>query len=480
MELAPLDIPRTAVVEVPASDQWIVPRRISTEQARLAGAARITGTEAGPEALAVPAPQLFLVPMFRVHVSTEGLELGIGGITTVNGRLMPTPSVSSDRRDHVHLTLARRAFPTRLLTFGEIRFDPSVLERRGTTTATKGTILEPDVSAEEAERAAIAAVAGTARDSLLALYSKRERRATTVFCFLPLYVFRYAVDDVEHHLSICGHTGAILAESAPPRSLYEKSEIVHFDPDSGTTKKGPKPDPNVKRSPEGAAPTSDAYAIAPRLTLEQARERSRKEIVDSMLRPPDIAKSKIEEPRLVHAPFWRIELTIDGFHVRIGGTGYGNGFARPRGGKRTYVTAARRMVPERATQAAKTALGVRTTKIAVNTLEPRGAVQMTGEIVEADVSREEAVRVAMDHALAEVRGASAVYSRVEPKVLSVALCHVPFWVTEYEYRGEIVLKDARFHLVLSAHDGEVVASSHPSAPRALAAKLRKALTFGRG
>jgi hypothetical protein len=485
MRVTPLDIPREASVDLPASEQLVVSRRVSREQARRLGAAAITGVSEGAAFDAVPMPELFQLPIYRVEVVVEGVDVRLGNLHYVRGRIVPSPAIATGRREHVHLTLARRRFPHRLITFSSLSLHRSTLELRGGHEL-KGTVLEPDVSRKEAEEAAVEAVLRLDNPSAFSLYSKREPRTSSLYCLYPIYVFRYVVDDLEYHLTICGHTGAIVSQHAPSRALLTKGPIAYFDPESGESTEGPGP---TSRDPRAAAPAgAHAYALRTRITIDDARERSKKAILSSILRPSDIATARIREPVLFQMPFWRVDVSVDSFHVSVGTSSVSDPTIYPGGGSRGrgVIERARRTSPEQTRgkdreigDAAVVAMTVRTLGIDPSWLERRDDVPLTGEVIEADVGYDQAVQESLARIVSEVRPSNALFSRVEPKVHAAWLCHVPLWVTLYEYSGEVVLSEKRFFVILSGANGAVVHEHHPSAPRALAAKLRKILSFDR-
>jgi hypothetical protein len=250
-------------------------------------------------------------------------------------------------------------------------------------------------------------------------------------------------------------------------------------------------------APPLAAPLpvpDDAYAVPAAVSLDRCAEVANAEILGSLLRPGDMAsETRIAPPRLAFVPFWRVEATVDGFHVGLTHTTREDGrmgFPIPTGGARhrdaaLLITARRLYAYEPRllqfspafTAAAGAVTGMHHLGIPAAEMAPLGSVQMTGEIVDADVPRDAAERQAMDMMLRAVQPRSAIYAKYEPKIRSIAFTYYPLAVVRYRYEGHARRHPGEaFWVVVSARSGKVVGGHHPSALRSLTARVRKFLT----
>lgn len=212
----------------------------------------------------------------------------------------------------------------------------------------------------------------------------------------------------------------------------------------------------------------------------------------SVLRPADIADTKLDDPALVYAPFWRMSVAVDGFHLGISIIGInGRTVPIPRGGANhkdaVIMVSARTLVPYEPKLPSwfQNIAGIQPLEIAPNEVVPfaSAAAQEAiakGELVEADVTKEQAERLACGMLLRSIDARNAFYAKYTPELRAAALVHYPLYYARYRYSGE-----ARRHaeedlfVAVSGRTGAVVAAKHPSAVRAVAAKVRRLLSFDR-
>jgi hypothetical protein len=231
--------------------------------------------------------------------------------------------------------------------------------------------------------------------------------------------------------------------------------------------------------------------LALTVTLDEAEARvaMTRAITDSVLRPADIARAKIGEAAFFYAPFWRVSLSVEGFHIGLTTvtSDRGRTMPLPTGGARhasgSIMISARAIVPY--TPKLPSTLGRLSTAPALEVdpseLVPtsRAADALAGrELVEADVSKEQAERIAVGMILHQVQPHSALYAKYDPVIHSSLLLYYPLYLSQYRYEGEARSHAGEeFFAMLSGRTGKVVAAKHPSALRAVTAKLRRFLSF---
>jgi hypothetical protein len=101
-----------------------------------------------------------------------------------------------------------------------------------------------------------------------------------------------------------------------------------------------------------------------------------------------------------------------------------------------------------------------------------------GEILECDVARDAAERIAEQALLNAVEPTQAIYSKYEPRVGAVTLVRYPIYYLRYRYDGEARLHAAEDCAVaVSARTGKLVSARHPSGARAAVGKLKRLFSF---
>jgi hypothetical protein len=241
----------------------------------------------------------------------------------------------------------------------------------------------------------------------------------------------------------------------------------------------------------------DAFVVLATLSQPDAERTAREAIVGSVLRPEDIGSADIGPTRLAYVPFWRLDVNVDGQHVRFAGNIRAGNVSLPiplpghsHEDKELYVLA-RRLFPFRPGVVEKSksqgtfgihhsttgwrGLAIRPDEMTARTAAP----PLEGEIVEADVTRAAAEDEGKRRAVSEARPVNAFYADYKPVIRSAACCHYPLYVTRYLYDGHASKSPGETYWVLvSGRTGKIVGAHHPSVLRAVTRKLRKLLTFG--
>jgi hypothetical protein len=235
-----------------------------------------------------------------------------------------------------------------------------------------------------------------------------------------------------------------------------------------------------------AAAVPEHVALA---TIDPADARAivKREIQESVLRPSDIGEAKIDEPAFFYAPFWRVRVSVEGFHIGLTTTTSARGrtVPLPTGGARhaqgTIMVSARSILPytPKLPSALSRIAGAPALEVEPTELTPFDREALAGvELVDADVSKEHAERIAVGMIVAQVQPHSALYAKYDPLVHDSACVHYPLYLARYRYEGEARSHAGEeFFVLVSARTGKVVSSKHPSALRAVTAKLRRFLSF---
>src|SRR5689334_10411185 len=74
---------------------------------------------------------------------------------------------------------------------------------------------------------------------------------------------------------------------------------------------------------------NETCAVALALDAAQGKAAIEHAVRDGVLRPFDIKRADIEEPALLWVPFWRISVSVDGFHIGLATTTTSNGRSIP-------------------------------------------------------------------------------------------------------------------------------------------------------
>lgn len=242
-------------------------------------------------------------------------------------------------------------------------------------------------------------------------------------------------------------------------------------------------------------PGEPCFVVARRLDESAAGKIARREIFGRVLAPADIRQASataLDRIRLIQIPFWRVEVSIDGFHVSVTSVPLGRGpvgLPLPRMSSKhrsgALMVSARNAFPYQLKVPSSLAhavhVGIPALEVAAADLVPEAAAdgrEGEGEIVDCDIVREAAENAAQRAVLNAVEPASAIFSKYEPRVQAVTLVRYPIYYLRYRYDGE-----ARRHaaedcaVAVSARTGNLVAAKHPSGARAAVGKLRRLFSF---
>ena len=238
--------------------------------------------------------------------------------------------------------------------------------------------------------------------------------------------------------------------------------------------------PNPVSVPEG-----DTFVLRTRISFSEAAELAKKAIVERTFRPADLGDPERDVPRLAWVPFWRVDASVDGFHLGISNVRVGN-VPLPTGGTRhkdaVLLVCARRAFPY-ALALPSFLSGVvgdlETLEVDLAELESLGNYSPeAGERLDADVTREAAERDALALLTRAIAPGNALYVDTKNRVRSSLFVRIPLYMIRYRYEGEArSQKGEEFYVVLSGRTGKVVSAHHPSGVRAAAARVRRFLTF---
>jgi len=242
--------------------------------------------------------------------------------------------------------------------------------------------------------------------------------------------------------------------------------------------------------PHPVAP-GEIFVVPATRDAARGQEAVTRAVKDGFLRPADIGGAELEAPVLLYVPFWRVAVTVDGFHLGLSTmqSSSGRTIPIPTGGARhkdgIVMLCARTVVPYEAKLPSffgKIA-GASPLEVGMNELVPAANAKdalATGEVVDADIDQARAESMASGMLLRAISPTHAIYAKYEPKIHASTFCLYPIYYARYRYEGEARSRAGEdFFVAVSGRSGEIVAAKHPSPVRAMANKLRKLLSFDR-
>lgn len=236
---------------------------------------------------------------------------------------------------------------------------------------------------------------------------------------------------------------------------------------------------------------ADAFYVAAALDMEKGRAAIQHAVTDSILRPFDMASTRVDDVRALWVPFWRMAVSVDGFHISLSSVEVGEkgrSIPLPTGGARfrdaDVMICARTIFPYEpklpsffGRVSGVPPLEILTTEMTAAP-DPELLAENGAETLDADVDKARAESIAMGMLLRAVSPTHAIYAKYEPKVNAAQFVYYPLYYARYQYNGE-----ARRHageemfVAVSGKTGAVVAAKYPSAVRSMAAKLRRVLSL---
>jgi hypothetical protein len=220
---------------------------------------------------------------------------------------------------------------------------------------------------------------------------------------------------------------------------------------------------------EGAAVAPAEVLVAPAmLDAVQGKAAVDRVARESVLRPSDIGGASLDPPSLCYAPFWRVVVDVRPVPIL------------PRGGMNqkdvVVMVGARRLVPYE--PRVPSPLDVSSSELVADA-HATGSLE-AGEIVEADVIRAEAARIATGTVSAKIDARAAIHAMPTPEVRGAAFVLYPLYFARYRRSPEQRPYAAGDPFVMvSARNGAVAAAKHPSAVWSIAAKVRRLLSSDR-
>lgn len=216
-------------------------------------------------------------------------------------------------------------------------------------------------------------------------------------------------------------------------------------------------------------PLADTGMVPAALDQEGGRQAIERHVRHGALRPFDIGAAEIEEPLALWMPFWRIAVTFAGLEATLQ-------IADPQP-DRALLVAAREAFPHEPRLPTVSARLQGSAPLQI----PRDAVVPADA---AELEENGAVVVQPDVELDEARATASRLVEGLPSLLRAELgaswfVLYPIYYARYAYRGEARrAAGVEEHAVaVSGVTGELVAGDFPSPMRALAARLRRALSF---
>lgn len=232
-----------------------------------------------------------------------------------------------------------------------------------------------------------------------------------------------------------------------------------------------------------ALTVDEVSVVRPTIAIEAGRQAAMRKIHEGILRPFDIVNARVKSAELLFVPFWRVTLALEGaLPLRRGAADELP--ARAKALSPGVVICARRAFPY------EPRLAVPGRWSASHPLESpleqvvgyeRAADDLArGEIVEPDLDRSHAEGIATGVLFRAWRFASMFAPTWEPRVTDAKFFLYPMVYAAYSYAGEARREPhEELFVALSGTTGAVVAATYPSAARAVAAKVRRLLSFDR-
>jgi hypothetical protein len=238
-------------------------------------------------------------------------------------------------------------------------------------------------------------------------------------------------------------------------------------------------------------PASEKRYVPALLDMAAGRAAVEHAVRDGFLRPFDIDSAEIETPRPLWVPFWRVAVSADGFYVNVENVPVGSkgrAIPIPTGGARykdvAVAICARTSFPyePRLPSLVARVSGPPPLEIRADELVSDPSAEMLtaneAEVVDADVDRERAESMTTELMLRSVSPTHAFYETYAPKIHSAELCLYPVYYARYTYSGEARRRPGEeLFVAVSGRTGAVISAEHPSVARAVAAKVRRFLSF---
>lgn len=230
----------------------------------------------------------------------------------------------------------------------------------------------------------------------------------------------------------------------------------------------------------------DVFVVPATLDLARGREAATRVVKTGLLKPADIERADIEPAALLYVPFWRVDVAVDGFHIGIGSlsTSSGKTIPIPTGGARSreavVMVCARTIVPLTVQLPGRlfSHTGTHVNPSELVPIDRAREALAQGEVVDADVGREQGERTAAGLLVRAISPGNAIYQKYEPQIRSTTFVLYPVYYARYRYEGEARRHvGEQFFVAVSGRTGEAIEAKHPSAVRAAAAKLRRLLSF---
>lgn len=254
-----------------------------------------------------------------------------------------------------------------------------------------------------------------------------------------------------------------------------------------------------------APPVGRTYATPCSVTPEQARHLVDDAVFRRWLRPSDAREATRFEPlERLWIPYWRVESRLDGEYAYVYGQRFGRdrhsvvekrvdgrtvggiGYVSFAGDKAFTLVCARREAPfssPSVTESEVLGEGVPTWHLEPSDLWPIDRASELFEehavLVDADLDEDRACLEARRSILARTGPDEPAVVLRKPTITLVgaAFVYLPCYYAPYRYAGEATPAGGSFLVVLSGRTGTVWRHDHPSSVRAMAARVRRLLSF---
>ncbi len=183
----------------------------------------------------------------------------------------------------------------------------------------------------------------------------------------------------------------------------------------------------------------ETFVVPATLDAKRGEEAVQRCIREGLLKPTDIASAELDGPTLLFVPFWRIALSVDGFHVGLSSIQVGKEgrtIPLPTGGSNhregVLMIGARTIFPYEPKLPSFFGRigGVPPLEVGMNELVALDAAKdalAAGERVDAEVDEARARSIASDMLVRAVTPSQAIYSNYGAKVTACTFCLYPVY-----------------------------------------------------
>lgn len=228
---------------------------------------------------------------------------------------------------------------------------------------------------------------------------------------------------------------------------------------------------------------SKQWVLPTKLDEPRARAAALLQATHGLTRPSDApARVRLTGATAFWVPFWRVAVEVDGWVVDRSTKGNETSTRLDGGSRReVFVVCARRGFGQPEKDRARASLRQTLQDLPANAFVPRTDDDpwlATATCVDADVDAPEVESVVHKLAKNRLNSNDTVFSMTKSTVQTTDFLWQLVWWVDFLYSGEAHPGgEGEFFVALAGHDDAVLEEAHPSALRAVTARVRKVLSF---